>query len=334
MDTLDDFFKRTGDYHILVIGDVMLDCYLTGRVDRISPEAPVPVLQLQSTESRLGGAANVALNLSKLGAKVSVMGIIGDDPAGNVLRNMLEAEGIGCSLLTKANDAKTTLKTRVIGGHQHLLRIDEEKHRESTRPEAVTFRQKLDALTAAERPHAIILQDYNKGFLSPPMIRMLLNYAKENQIPVAVDPKEVNFFEYNGVAIFKPNLRELRARVPFPIEANAHSLEAAATYLSENIRPQITAITLSEHGIYLASQSESGIFPTQVRTVVDVCGAGDAVIAVLALAHLMGANLGQMAALANAAGGVVCGEVGVCPVDVGRMREEIGDIAESRGPRA
>jgi rfaE bifunctional protein kinase chain/domain len=209
-----------------------------------------------------------------------------------------------------------------------LLRIDEEERADSTREEAVAFREKLDALKKEERPDAMILQDYNKGFLSSPMIRMLLNYAHTHSIPVCVDPKEQNFLEYNRVSIFKPNLRELRARVPFPVEINEGSLHKAADYLSENLKCGISAITLSEHGIFLSGQHESGLFPTKARDVVDVCGAGDAVIAVLTLAHLMGASLAQMATLANAAGGVVCGTVGVSPVNVEEMKIETGETGK------
>ena len=329
MKTLSDFFEHTKDYHILVAGDVMLDCYLWGSVDRISPEAPVPVLQLKSSERRLGGAANVALNLAKLGARVSIMGIVGNDPAGQALVEMLAANQIDSTLLINASDAKTTVKTRVIGGHQHLLRVDEEKHRDSSRREAVIVREKLDNLNSSERPHAIILQDYNKGFLSSPMIRMMMSYAGGQRIPVCVDPKEENFFEYVGATIFKPNLRELRARVPFPVEISENSLREAARYLAENLKCNTAAITLSDQGIFLSRQNQSGIFPTKARTVVDVCGAGDAVIAVLTLGHLMGASLPQLGALGNAGGGVVCGEVGVSPVDLEAMRAEIAEIAKA-----
>ncbi len=325
MKIISEFFDRTKDYHILVVGDVMLDCYLRGRVDRISPEAPVPILQLESSERRLGGAANVALNIKRLGAKASIMGIVGNDSAGEEMLQMLIAENIDSSLITKSDSASTTVKTRVLGGHQHLLRIDEEKHRDSEREEAVVFREKLDTFRNTSPPDAIILQDYNKGFLSSPMIRMLLYFAHLYSIPVYVDPKHENFFEYAGVAMFKPNLRELRAKIPFAVEANKKSLLAAADYLAENLKCELSAITLSEHGIFLSKQGESGLFPTHVRKVVDVCGAGDAVISVLTLANLMGATLSQMATLANAAGGVVCGSVGVCPVDVEAMREEMGE---------
>jgi rfaE bifunctional protein kinase chain/domain len=323
MKTLSTFFEKTKDYHILVIGDVMLDCYLQGRVDRISPEAPVPVLQLQSSERRLGGAANVALNIRRLGAKASIMGIIGNDTTGEEMMQMFLSEGIDSTLITKAENARTTVKTRVLGGHQHLLRIDEEKHRDSSREEAVVLREKLEAFRSANAPDAIILQDYNKGFLSSPMIRMVLYFAQLYSIPVCVDPKHENFFEYTGVAIFKPNLRELRAKIPFAVETNKKSLSAAAGYLAENLKCGLSAITLSEHGIFLSRQGESELFPTHVRKVVDVCGAGDAVIAVLTLAHLMQTSLSEMATLANVAGGVVCGSVGVCPVDVGAMKEEM-----------
>jgi rfaE bifunctional protein kinase chain/domain len=204
-----------------------------------------------------------------------------------------------------------------------LLRIDEEKQRASSHVEANTMRKRVEDFFAANSVDAMILQDYNKGFLSAPMIRMLLELAHKHSVPVCVDPKDVNFFEYEEATIFKPNLRELRERVPFKVDVNNKSLLKAAAYLSEDVKCMISAITLSEHGIFLSGNGESGLFPTKARTVVDVCGAGDAVIAVLALAHLMGASLAQMADLANTAGGVVCSEVGVCPVDLEKMKKEV-----------
>ena len=324
MQNLSEFFDRAKDYHILVAGDMMLDRYLWGRVDRISPEAPVPVLQLQSSESRLGGAANVALNLRRLGAGVSMMGMAGNDTAGDELMRMLSSEGIHSELIQRNGDVPTTVKTRVLGGHQHLLRIDEEVHRNTIEADVFDFQGKLDALMRDSLPDAIVLQDYNKGFLSPPMIDRLLNFAEAREISVCVDPKDENFFAYQGVAVFKPNLRELRAKMPFAVDVNEASLTKAADHLREKLKCGTIAITLSEHGIFLSSNGESGLFPTRARTVLDVCGAGDAVIAVLALGYLMDASPEQMATLANAAGGVVCGTVGVSPVEVEAMRREIG----------
>jgi rfaE bifunctional protein kinase chain/domain len=326
MKALTDFFTQTKNYHILVIGDVMLDRYIRGRVDRISPEAPVPVLQWQSTESRLGGAANVALNLRRLGARVSIAGRVGMDASGDKMTQMLTEEGIDHDLMLSSKGSPTTVKTRIIGGHQHLLRIDEEEHHELTDKDLEDFMARLPLLWDADAPDAIILQDYNKGFLSVNLITAIMAFAKARHVPVSVDPKDLNFFAYDGVTIFKPNLRELRAKVSFPVEAGLQSLDQAATEINATLNSSLTAVTLSEHGIFLSSQDESGCYPTEVRTVVDVCGAGDAVISVLTLAYLMGANLSLMATLANTAGGVVCGSVGVCPVDVQRMESEIREL--------
>jgi len=324
MKSLSEFFERAQEFHILVAGDVMLDKYVYGKVDRISPEAPVPVLQFQYSDSRLGGASNVALNVRRLGAKASIMGMVGEDAAGKDMLQMFKSEDIKDELVTVSDSATTTVKTRILGGHQHLLRIDEESHREITRTEALTLSKRLSEYLDADNVDAIILQDYNKGFLSAPMIRMMLEAAHRKGIPVCVDPKDTNFFEYEGVAIFKPNLRELRARLPFAVDVTKASLQDASKYLREDIKCEMTAITLSEHGIFLSRNGESGLFPTRPQMVIDVCGAGDAVISVLTLAYLMKANLHQMADLANVAGGVVCGEVGVCPVDVAIMKQLVG----------
>jgi rfaE bifunctional protein kinase chain/domain len=328
MKSVTDFFTQTKNYHILVIGDVMLDRYIRGKVDRISPEAPVPVLQWQSTESRLGGAANVALNVKRLGARVSIAGLVGKDNSGSKMIELLAEEEIDHALLVHSEKAATTVKTRIIGGHQHLLRIDEERYHELEEAELEVFMTRLPLLWDQDPPDAIILQDYNKGFLTKNLITAVMSFAEVRGTPVAVDPKDLNIFTYTGVTIFKPNLRELRAKVSFPVEVDLPSLDKAAAEVKATLNARVTAVTLSEHGIFLSDRQQSGCYPTEVRTVVDVCGAGDAVISVITLAYLMGANLDQTAVLANTAGGVVCGEVGVCPVDVRRMKEE---ISESEG---
>ena len=322
MQALTEFFERTGAFHILVIGDVMLDRYIRGKVDRISPEAPVPVLLWQSTEDRLGGAANVALNVKRLGARVSLAGMVGDDRSGHTMRRILEAEGIAHPHLLTTPMA-TTVKTRVIGGHQHLLRIDEEETGEISEVLAQELISRLSADFTRDLPDAIILQDYNKGFLTRHMIDAIFALAKAYDVPVAVDPKDANFFAFRGAAIFKPNLRELRAKVPFPVDVTPEALIRASEEINASLKSTLTAVTLSEHGIYLSLHGESGCYPTRVRTVVDVCGAGDAVISVITLAYLMNVSQKQMAELANTAGGVVCGEVGVCPVNVDKMRAEL-----------
>ena len=314
-----DFFQRTRDYHILVLGDVMLDRYIHGTVERVSPEAPVPVLHWRTTENRLGGAANVALNIKRLGSRVSIGGVTGNDKSAITLREMLDKEGITRHLLATSETIPTIVKTRVLGGHQHLLRIDEEEPYEVEDHVFTGFMSGLLDLWERDRFDAIVLQDYNKGFLSGNLIHAVMEFAHQRSIPVAVDPKDENFFSFTGATIFKPNLRELKAQVPFPVNISDDSLIRATEYLRERLHCLVAAITLSEHGIFISTDSESARYPTKAQTVVDVCGAGDAVISVLTLGFLMGLPLSVMADLANTAGGVVCEHVGVCPVDVEQM---------------
>ena len=301
----------------------MLDRYIWGHVDRISPEAPVPVLQWQSTDSRLGGAANVALNINQLGAHASLMGVVGDDKSGTVIRKKLQEKNIDDTLVIGVSGVQTTIKTRILGGHQHLLRIDEEQPLDMQAEEVVQLRDALMSYCKQRKPDAIILQDYNKGFFTPPVIDMIMQSARTFKIPVFVDPKDENFFAFKGATLFKPNFKELAAKMPFAVDHSNTLIQQAAEHLFASLHCELAAITLSEHGIFLSDHQTSGIFPTRAQTVVDVCGAGDAVIAVLALAYLMQASLEQMALLANIAGGVVCEEVGVCPVDVSRMKAEV-----------
>lgn len=321
MDWTTHFLSKIKDFHLLVVGDIMLDRYLWGTVDRISPEAPVPILHLRESENRPGGAANVAMNIAGLGARVSIFGCSGDDERGALLTSLLSSANVNTSWIQHLDYWQTTTKTRVIGGHQHLLRVDEERPLDLEPGQAHLVREAIELCIEKTNPDAVVVQDYNKGLLSKAFISSLLDAAGD--IPVMVDPKDDHFFAYRGVTIFKPNLRELAAKVPFRVDISPDSLQRASDHIREKLQHDISCFTLSEHGVFIDDGSAGEIVPTNPRRVVDVCGAGDGVLSVLALGYLAGLDKGQLAHVANTAGGIICEEVGVSPVQLGRLTEEL-----------
>lgn len=299
----------------LVIGDVMLDRYLYGKVQRISPEAPVPILELEKEENRLGGAANVALNLRSLGAQVALAGLIGTDTPGTLLRQQSEELGIETFGLVTDPERPTTVKTRLIAQKHHLLRVD----REVTTPPPSTTAEAL-ILKIHSLLHSsfqgIILEDYDKGTLTEPLIREIIRLAKERDIPVSVDPKKRNFWFYEGATIFKPNLRELSEALGVSLaEAPLEAIQEAILHLRHRMPHTYTVVTLSDRGILAYGEEEGFIYvPAHYRNIVDVSGAGDTVVSILAVGLALKMPLKQTVALANLAGGLVCEYVGVVPV--------------------
>ncbi len=324
MEWTKQFIEDISTRHILVVGDLMLDRYLWGRVDRISPEAPVPILHLQSSHNRMGGAANVAFNLAQLGCKSSLIGVVGEDTNGENLLQLIGDAGIDGNSISRLADVPTTTKTRVIAGNQHILRVDDEVILRQTQEQEEKFIGAVVDFMRDANPDAVILQDYNKGVLTPTIISALLTEAKRLSIPVAVDPKFDNFFAYKGVALFKPNMKELAAQYPFQISPSVDSLDRASRELRERLDHEISCITLSEHGLYIDDGQNSGVHPTTSLEVVDVCGAGDAVISILTLGYLSKLSSKNMAYAANVAGGAVCEHVGVAPITIEVLKKELG----------
>jgi len=316
-------FQAFENLHVIIIGDIMLDRYLTGRVSRVSPEAPVPVVEWGSEEDRLGGAANVALNVLSLGACPCLCGVVGQDEAGAAILGLLPAAGLDGSGITQSRERVTTVKTRVIAGNQHLLRLDKEQTHDLTESEGQQFLKSVQDLLDSRTFHVMILQDYNKGVLTKSVIGHVLAEAKKRDIPVAVDPKARNFWHYQGADLFKPNLKEVRDALQMPVHANLPSLRKAAALLRQKLDNRLTLITLSEKGAYLDDGQEARLFPTHPRNVADVCGAGDTVISIASLALALGLDLEEMALLANLAGGQVVEKVGVVPVDKAQLQQEI-----------
>jgi len=312
--TARDILQKLENQHVLVIGDVMLDRYLLGSVSRISPEAPVPVVLHQRTDDRLGGAANVALNIRALGAVPVLCSMVGNDADGIALTNMLPEAGILADGLICSPDRKTTVKTRVLGNNQQMLRIDQEDVHDLCADDERRLIERTLELLDKLPIRAVILQDYNKGVLTPEVIRTVLDNARKRGILTAVDPKKANFFAYKGADLFKPNLKEIRDSVPFSVEPVVESLQQAADFLRKNLHSQTIMITLSEKGLFLDNETGSLLHPTVPRNIADVSGAGDTVISIATLALTAGMNLETVATLSNLAGGQVCESPGVVPV--------------------
>ncbi len=320
---LDAFLRGTRDAHVLVVGDVMVDAYLWGRVDRISPEAPVPVVQVQRRSARLGGAANVALNTQALGARTTVATVIGEDDNAATLQRLFAEQGMSTEGLVRSAARRTTVKTRVISGHQHIVRVDEEQEDELQGPDVERLVKVVRGIMEQTRPDVLVFEDYDKGTLTPQLIQSVMESARQAGVPVAVDPKKRNFLTYEGVDLFKPNLKELSEGLKTDVAPeDLDSVRAAVRMMEERLGNKATLLTLSEHGIYAHGAGGEHRVAAHKRKIVDVSGAGDTVIAVAALALAGGLPLRQVAELSNLAGGLVCEEVGVAPLDATRFRSE------------
>jgi len=308
---------------VLVIGDTMIDRYLYGTVDRISPEAPVPILRRKIREDRPGGAANVALNAAALGMEVGICSIHGRDPEGEHLREITFEAGLHNQFWADTDERPTTIKTRVIARQQQLLRVDfEETHALSTK-EQEAIEHRIEDAFLRFRPEMVILQDYNKGLFSLKSIKYALDWAKKKNCFVAVDPKKTHFSAYTGVDLFKPNLAEFRTARDYHGRITEDELGPVASKFLDEIQAKHLFITLSADGIFHWDPTNAGgLVPTTSRSIIDVCGAGDAVIAVAAAALYSGMSPLETARLCNIAGGQVCERVGVSPVEIDALERE------------
>lgn len=312
---------------VLVIGDTMIDRYLYGTVDRISPEAPVPILRRKLKEDRPGGAANVALNAAALGMEVGICSLHGRDPEGAHLREIAFEAGLHNQFWADTDERPTTLKTRVIARQQQLLRVDFEETHALSEAEQSAFEARIQDAFDRFKPEIVILQDYNKGALTPASISFALKLASERKCFVAVDPKKDHFTAYTGVDLFKPNLNEFRTAIGWSGPLTEEELHPVADQFIDAIQAKHLFITLSADGIYYRnSDAQGGLAPTTSRSIIDVCGAGDAVIAVAAAALYSGFSPLETARLCNIAGGQVCERVGVSPVRLEQLQEEFSRI--------
>ena len=315
-------FDSFQQQNILIVGDVMIDRYLTGKVDRISPEAPVPVVHLQGRDSRLGGAGNVALNLKALGATPYLCSVIGQDENARQLMGLLPGLQLSAKGLIRSAERKTSVKTRIIAANQHLLRVDDEDTYGLSEEEAGLLLDGVRDILDNRNIHAILFQDYNKGVLTHKVIHEVMLEAIKRDIPTAVDPKFDNFWDYKHVTLFKPNLKEIQAQLSFPVAPRLQSLKKAAGQIHGKLGNRYSLITLSEKGIFYDGDGQSEILGTHPRTIADVCGAGDTVFAIAGLGLSLGMDIRDIAILANLAGGQVCEKVGVVPVDKAQLETE------------
>jgi rfaE bifunctional protein kinase chain/domain len=325
MSALSTLIKKFSSLRVLVIGDLMVDAYTWGKVNRISPEAPVPVVNVIKRESRLGGAGNVVLNIASLGAKAYVCSVIGNDATGENLQGILQEAGLSTAGIIVEKGRPTTIKERVIAGSQQLIRVDSET--EASISAASSQALLAQVKTWLPEVDVVLFEDYDKGVLNAGLIQEIIALASDQNIPTVVDPKKKNFFAYTGATLFKPNLHELREGL---------GLEASAT-LPENIAKTVADfkaaqsftglfVTMSERGVYMDFNTDQIQIPAHIRQIADVSGAGDTVISIAACALAAGGTAKQIAELANLGGGLVCESLGVVPIDVELLKREAAKI--------
>jgi len=310
---LTKYFHDFKSKRILIVGDAIIDTYLWGEIHRMSPEAPVPVVDVavNQNDSRLGGAANVALNLKELGAEAVLCTVIGNDNRGIIFEQLMQEQGLTLEGMLISNGRKTTTKTRVIADNKHQLRIDEE----DTYPIKVEnqFYNLIEKLT--HNIDAIVLQDYNKGVLTENIIERIISLANTKNIPTIVDPKKHNFLSYKNCTLFKPNLNEIKAGLNTNLDTNNfEEIKETTSKLREAISAKAILLTLSNKGVFLNTKKGSKLKSSTTNNVIDVSGAGDTVVSVATICLACNINFDELAMLANLAGGIVCEKVGVVPI--------------------
>ncbi len=319
--SLSNVFESFANIKVLIIGDVMIDAYVYGGVSRISPEAPVPIVNVKSKEKRLGGAANVALNIQAMGATPILCSIVGDDLEGTIFEELLAKQDITSRGIIKSSSRITTVKNRVLAGSQQMLRIDHESDHGLDALEEKTLIKHISNLL--EECQLVIFEDYDKGALNPQVIAATIDLANEKGIPTVVDPKKRNFMDYKKATLFKPNLKELKEGLKIDFDVRSHSaLETAVAKLKSHLEFKLGLITLSDRGVYIESDEERHHLPAHIRSISDVSGAGDTVISIAGLCIALGLPLKFTAELANLGGGLVCEHLGVVPIDKDRLYNE------------
>ncbi|HEX3024026.1 MAG TPA: bifunctional ADP-heptose synthase, partial [Chitinophagaceae bacterium] len=294
-----------------------------GHVERISPEAPVPVVALKNKELRIGGAGNVALNTVALGAQTFVVSAIGIDDDGKQLRHLFEQNNVNTDFLIESSKRITTNKVRIISRNQQMMRLDAEITKDVDADIENKLLSSLKSCFENTKPDVLIFEDYNKGVLTENLIEKVIELCKTHHVVTTVDPKRKNFFAYKAVDIFKPNLKEVKEGLNLLLEEiNQSSLNEIHSLLQEQLQHQISFITLSEMGVFFQSPDHSKIIPTHIRNIADVSGAGDTVIAVASLVYAATKNMLLAAEMANIAGGLVCEEVGTAAIDKKKLLDE------------
>jgi len=324
---MNNIFEKFNSLNVLIIGDVMIDSYIWGKVDRISPEAPVPIVRVTKKEDRLGGAANVALNIQSLGAKPLICAVIGDDFDGENFISLLKKQGLSDQGIIKIKDRPTTVKTRIIAHNQQIVRVDAETEDDLNDSDTISVFERIKHIISGHKIDAIIFEDYDKGLITEKLISQTVELAQSQGIITVVDPKKRNFEAYKGVNLFKPNLKELKEGLKIDLDPkNIQQVEEAVETLKRLLGAKSVMLTLSENGVYISCENGSELFKAHKRDIADVSGAGDTVIATAALCLAAGLNEFKTAEIANLAGGLVCEHVGVVPIDKGKLMREAGEL--------
>ncbi|MBR5984494.1 MAG: hypothetical protein IK025_12345 [Bacteroidales bacterium] len=322
---IDTLFGKIKDKKAIVVGDVMIDSYMFGKVNRISPEAPVPVVSVSDRKYRLGGAANVALNIAAFGTQVFLCAVIGNDSMGHTFRELLHENNLPDNGIISSENRKTTTKTRVISSGQHLLRIDDEDSSQISDELKEILMFRISQIIENEHIDVLIFEDYDKGLLSPDIIHRITMLCRQNKIKVTVDPKKRNFDAYKYVTLFKPNLKEFCEGCKIDRSTNVETLKPYAKDFMIRNNIDMLMVTLSENGIFICNRKESVHIPAQIRDIVDVSGAGDTVISVASLLLTATDDIHEIARIANFAGGIVCEKVGVVPIDVETLKQKFSE---------
>ena len=312
--SIEEIFAAFDELKVLIIGDVMVDAYIWGAVERISPEAPVPVVRATKRDFRLGGAANVALNVQSLGAEPILCAVVGDDDNGKRFIERLQEKNISSEGIVISNERPTTVKTRIMTAHQHVVRVDEETDKLLSKEEEERLWKQIKKMLP--QADVVIFEDYDKGVISKNLIKKTVDLAGNNNIPTVVDPKKRNFLNYKGVTLFKPNLKELKEGLKIDFEKNDQSeIERSVEVLVSKLNSKGSLITLSERGVYIQYGGQKHLIPAHVREISDVSGAGDTVISIAAIAVALNLSPFLIAALSNLGGGLVCEHIGVVPIE-------------------
>jgi D-glycero-beta-D-manno-heptose-7-phosphate kinase len=319
--TIPEILDNFNELKVLIIGDVMIDAYTWGKVERISPEAPVPVVNVSSREIRLGGAGNVVMNVQALGAEPIICSVIGADSYGYSLLNLLKEQNLSTEGIIQSETRITTVKERIIAGSQQIVRVDTETEKLINEAERQALTDKIKDL--AQNANVIIFEDYDKGVLSKELIHDIISFANHQNIPTIVDPKKRNFLYYQNATLFKPNLKELKEGLAIRFDVkNQDELANAVEMLKTALDLGGVFLTLSERGVYIDFKNQQKAIPAHIRTIADVSGAGDTVISIAACCLALGLSPELIAGLSNLGGGLVCESVGVVPIDKELLKQE------------
>lgn len=312
--TIDQIFQNFNNLKVLIIGDLMVDSYVWGNIERQSPEAPVPVVNVNKREIRLGGAGNVVMNIKALGAEPIICSVLGNDNMAQSIFSIFEENGLTTEGILKSNERITTVKERIIAHDKHVVRIDTETDTPLNVQDTAKLAEKVKFL--GKKADVIIFQDYDKGVITKELIEEITKFSVEANIPIVVDPKKRNFMHYKNVTLFKPNLKEIKDGLALQFDSkNTEEVEAAVNQLIDKLELKGAFLTLSEKGVYIDYLGVKSHILAHIRNIVDVSGAGDTVISIAACCVALGLEPNIVAQLSNLGGGLVCEQVGVVPID-------------------